>query len=248
MDTIIRTEGTCTAGEAVDADGDTALLRLMTWLSPSFPVGAFSYSHGLEYAVEAGLVTNRDTLVDWVATVVARGAGRLDGALFVRAYAAMCDGDAAQMKDIMARADAMRGTSEMARESAAQGEAFLVTARRVWPDTRLDALADAAAADRRPVAYAVAVAAVTAAHGIALRPALTAFLHAAAANLVSAGVRLVPLGQTDGQRALAALEPVILATVTEVVVRPFEDVGTAAPMIDWASMRHENQYTRLFRS
>lgn len=243
MDTITRTEAPAVANRA-----DASLLRLMTWLSPSFPVGAFSYSHGLEYAVEAELVDDRSSLEAWVASVIARGAGRLDGDFFVLAHEAMRTGDLACLGKILARADAMRGTAETARESAAQGEAFLATARTVWPDARLDTLAQIAADDRRPVAYAVAVAAVAAAHDIKLQPALNAFLHAMAANLVSAGVRLVPLGQTDGQRVLAALEVVILDTAANILARQPEDIGTAVPVIDWASMQHETQYTRLFRS
>jgi urease accessory protein len=230
------------------AAGDVALLRLMTWLSPSFPVGAFSYSHGIEYAVESGVVSDAGTLAGWVTSVLARGAGRLDAALFRLAHDALSAGDCDRLHETVALADALRGTAELARESAAQGTAFLDTARKVWPDARLDMLAERAAADRRPVAYAVAVAAVAAANGVALRPALAAFLHATAANLVSAGVRLVPLGQTDGQRALAAVEPVVLDAVAAALTRPLEDTGTASPVIDWASMRHETQYTRLFRS
>lgn len=245
-----KTMDTITGIERIVAPNDdgTALLRLMTWLSPSFPVGAFSYSHGLEFAVEASLVHDLATLADWVATVIERGTGRLDAAFFCHAYQAMLTGEADEMADIVARADATRGTAEMARESAAQGDAFLLAVRNVWPDERLETLAVRAAENRRPLAYAVAVAAVAAVHGVALVPALTAFVHASAANLVSAGVRLVPLGQTDGQRALAALEPVILAAVADVQVRPLADVGTAAPVVDWASMKHETQYTRLFRS
>jgi urease accessory protein len=244
MDTITPID----THQAAAGGGDAALLRLLTWLSPSFPVGAFSYSHGIEYAVEAGLVPDVTALTAWVSTIVARGAGRIDAALFCRAYQAMQAGDDADLAETLARADAMRGTSEMARESAAQGDAFLLTVRAVWPDPRLEALAQTAAADRRPVAYAIAVGAVAAVHDVPLAPALAAFVHATAANLVSAGVRLVPLGQTDGQRALAALEPVILATIADVQSRPFAEIGTAAPVVDWASMRHETQYTRLFRS
>ena len=247
MDTITGTDGGI-ADATGGADDGIALMRLLTWLSPSFPVGAFSYSHGIEYAVEAGLVHDRETLTDWVKTIVARGAGRLDSAMFCRAHRAALIDDRSELADTLAWADALRGTAELARESAAQGEAFLLTARVVWPDLRLEALAEQAEGDRRPVAYAVAVAVVAAVHGIALVPALTAFVHATAANLVSAGVRLVPLGQTDGQRALAALEPVILAVVADVQTRDFADIGSAAPVVDWASMRHETQYTRLFRS
>jgi urease accessory protein len=244
MDTITRTDAA--AGDAVS--GGQALLRLMTWLSPSFPVGAFSYSHGIEYAVEAGLVRDAGTLADWVGAIVSRGAGRLDAALFCRAWRAVVDDDRDELAETVVWADALRGTAETARESAAQGDAFLLAARTVWPAPQLDALAHCAENDGRPVAYAVAVAAVAATHRIALEPALAAFVHAAAANLVSAGVRLVPLGQTDGLHTLAALEPVILALVDDVPSRPFEEIGTAVPVVDWASMQHETQYTRLFRS
>ncbi|MEK9660372.1 MAG: urease accessory protein UreF [Alphaproteobacteria bacterium] len=245
---IITVMDTITTTDRLDGAERTALLRLMTWLSPSFPVGAFSYSHGIEYAVEAGMVGDVSTLTGWVETILARGAGRVDAALFCRAYRFVAMRDDAALADVVVRADAMRGSAETARESAAQGEAFLLAMREVWPEPRLDGLAALAAADRRPVAYAVAVAAAAAVHNVPRDPALAAFMHAMAANLVSAGVRLVPLGQTDGQRAIAELEPVILATVAEVTARPFDDVGTAAPVVDWASMRHETQYTRLFRS
>jgi urease accessory protein len=94
----------------------------------------------------------------------------------------------------------------------------------------------------------VAVAVTATGHGIAVEPALGAYLHAVTANLVSAGLRLVPLGQTDGQRLLAALEPVVAATGQRALATPLEDVGSAAFRADLASMRHETQYTRLFRS
>jgi urease accessory protein len=99
-----------------------------------------------------------------------------------------------------------------------------------------------------PCAYPVAVGAAAAGHRVALRPALLAFLHALAANLISAGVRLIPLGQTDGQRVLAALEPVIAATAARALSIPLDNIGGAAFRADLASLRHETQYTRLFRS
>ena len=99
-----------------------------------------------------------------------------------------------------------------------------------------------------PLAYPIAVGVAAAGHGIAVEPALAAFLQAVAANLVSAGVRLIPLGQTDGQRVLAALEPVIAATAARALACPLDEAGSAAFRADLASMRHETQYTRLFRS
>ena len=224
---------------------DAGLFRLMTWLSPAYPIGAFSYSHGIEYAVEAGLVTDAARLRDYVARAVVAGAGRSDAALFVAAWRAALAEDEGRLDDIADRAAAWRGSAETALESAAQGAAFLAATRAAWPHPALDALAL-----RRPhaVALPVAVAIACAVHGIALAPAAAAYLHAFVANLVSAGVRLVPLGQTAGQRVIASLESVIAAAAAAAQATPLDETGTAAPFIDWCSMRHETQYTRLYRS
>ena len=224
------------------------LMRLLAWFSPSFPVGAFSYSHGIEYAVEAGLVDRREALIDWVDGVVARGAGRVDAALFCAAYDAVAGDDEAGLVWAIERGDTMRATRELAGESIGQGEAFVATIRATWPEPRLDRLVEIARDQQRRLAYPVAVGAAVAAHGVPAAAALPAYLHGLAANLISAGVRLIPLGQTDGQRAIAALEPVVLAAAAAALVRPRGDLGSAAPVIDWASMQHETQYTRLFRS
>ena len=226
---------------------NAALYRLLTWLSPGFPVGAYSYSHGLEYAVEAGLVGDRETLTGWIGTILAHGTGRTDAGVFCAAHAAAWDDDAARLRDVATYAAALRGTAELALESEAQGQAFMAAVERAWATPRLAAWRRRLGAEQ-PVVYAVAVAITAAAHEVRLPDALAAFLHAAAANLVSAGVRLVPLGQTDGQIAIAGLEPVVEAAVAAAQARPFDDVGAATPMVDWTSMRHEVQYTRLFRS
>ncbi len=225
-----------------------AMTRLLAWLSPSFPVGGFSYSHGIEAAVERGLVRDRATLIVWLDGILRHGAGRTDGALFLAIHRAVRAGDEAAFAWAVERADAMRASSETALESRAQGTAFLLAIRAAWP---LDGLArwDAVfTVTGRPPAYAVAVALVSALIGVAEGPALTAYLHAFAANLVSAGVRLVPLGQTDGQRALAALDPITHAAAVAALSTPLEDLGGRALAVDWTSMIHETQYTRLFRS
>ena len=174
---------------------DSALLRLITWLSPAFPVGAYSYSHGLEFAVESGLVTDRPSLVAWIETIVRDGTGRIDAALFAAAWRAVGDDDGDSLGRIAERARAMRPTAEMALETEAQGRAFLDTVRAAWPHPKLAAWAseldDANLAPSYPVAVAVAAAVAE----IPLRPALCAFLQAFAANLVSAGLRL---GHTGG--------------------------------------------------
>jgi urease accessory protein len=227
---------------------ETALYTLLAWLSPSFPVGAYTYSHGLEYAVETGLVTDRNSLVNWIETIMTQGNGRSDAILFGAAYRAVMAEDAEQLAWIVERADTLRGTTEMALESAAQGQAFLDTVRAVWHHVDLEDWAKTLQTMQRPPAYAVAVAVVAARQGLPLEMTLTAFLHAMAANLVSAGVRLIPLGQTDGQKAIRTLATPVLAIVKNTLTQTLDDLGSAAPMVDWTSMRHETQYTRLFRS
>lgn len=221
------------------------LLRLMAWLSPSFPVGAFSYSHGLEQAVEAGLVHDLATTIAWVEAVLRHGSGRVDAGLFLAAHGAAFDDG---LDAVVALADAWRGTAELARESAAQGTAFVLAVESAWPDPWWAEWRARLKATGRQPAYAVAVAVAAARASITAEDALAAYLHAFAANLVSAAVRLVPLGQSDGQRAIAAMEPVILAAVLAAGTRPPEDRGGSLPMLDWCSMAHETQYTRLFRS
>jgi urease accessory protein len=224
---------------------EAALYRLMSWLSPAYPTGAFSYSHGLEYAVAEGLVRDRESLIDWVAIAVASGAGKSDGALLAAAWRAATADDRVALDAAAELAAAWRGTAETALESRAQGAAFLSATRAAWPHPLLDALA---LRHRGELALPVAVGAAAAAQQVPLSAALTAYLHAFAGNLVSAGMRLIPLGQSDGQRAIAALEAVVAATADHVLKTPLERIGTAAPLLDWCSMRHETQYTRLFRS
>lgn len=227
---------------------EPALYRLLTWLSPAYPTGGYTYSHGLEFAVEGGLVRDRESLTGWIAHIVARGAGRVDAVLFAAAHRAVAAGDDSALAEIIETAALFRATAETALESAAQGAAFLAVSRAAWPDPALDRLAALAAEAERPVALPVAVAAACAGRSVPAAAGLTAYLHSLAANLVSAGVRLIPLGQTDGQAALAALEGPVAAAALGALDTPLEDLGSAAPMVDWSSMCHETQYTRLFRS
>lgn len=222
------------------------LYRLMTWLSPAYPTGGFSYSHGLEYAVEAGLVTTGEMLFDWIETTLADGPGLIDGALLAAAWRAVQAADEVALTDVVEIAACWRGTSETALEAFQPGAAFLSTCQAAWPDPWLDRLAGLAGG--RPLAHAVAVGVAAAAAGVPLNAALVAYLESFAANLVSAGVRLVPLGQTAGQIAQARLLPVVVAVAARAETTPLDDIGSAAFGVDLASMRHETQYTRLFRS
>ena len=220
------------------------MFRLLAWLSPAYPVGAYSYSHGLEAAVEEGKVRDRDALVAYAAAALRRGAGAVDGALLAAAWRAAHAGDDA-LDEVAELAAAWRGTAETALETAAQGAAFTAVTLAAWPEPRFAALA---ARWPRRLAHPVAFAAASAWQGVALRDALFGWLAAFAANLVSAGVRLVPLGQTDGQRATAALLPHVAVATEVAVAADLDALGTASPVLDLLSMRHETQYTRLFRS
>jgi urease accessory protein len=219
-----------------------ALYRLQAWLSPGYPVGAFSFSSGLEWAIEAGDIADAPSLQRWIAVVLADGGGFCDAVFFVHAHRAVEQDDDKALAAVAELALAFAPSKERHLETTAQGGAFLAATRAAWPCAALDRLGTG------PCAYPVAVGAAAAGHGIPRAPALAAYLHALAANLISVGVRLVPLGQTDGQRVLAALEPVVAATAARALATPLDEVGSAAFRADLASLRHETQYTRLFRS
>ena len=222
------------------------LYRLLAWLSPAYPIGAFSYSHGVETAVEEGFITDRVSLVGWLQTVLTDGTGRVDGALFAAAWRAADAKDWKTFDAIAERAAAWRGTSEMALESRQQGGSFLSITKNAWKHPDLEAAHARLAGE---IALPVAVALASAVHGIALEMALSGYLHAFTANLISAALRTVPLGQSDGQLALAALEAYVNQTArAAMAVQSLDEVGTATPLLDWCSLRHETQYTRLFRS
>ena len=226
--------------------GADPLYRLLAWLSPAYPIGAFSYSHGVETAVEEGFIKDRASLVTWLQSVLLQGTGVVDGALFAAAWRAAEAEDWPAFDAIAERAAAWRGTSEMALESRQQGGSFLSITRTAWPHPVLDAVHERLAGE---LSLPVAVALAAAVHGIALDRALEGYLHAFTANLISAAVRSVPLGQSDGQIALAALEPAVRqATEAALAKTSLDEVGTATPLLDWCSLRHETQYTRLFRS
>jgi len=220
------------------------LARLMIWLSPAYPVGGYSYSHGLEWTVEAGKVGDAATLGAWIEDVLAHGAGRSDVIFLAEAWRALAAGDIGALEQAAALAAAFSPSAERRLETMAQGTAFLAATLAAWPKPELEALA----ADGREVAYPIAVGAAAAEHGLPLVGTAQAFAQAFAANLVSAGVRLIPLGQSDGLRVLARLEPLIPRVVACALGASLDDVGGAAIAADIASMRHETQYTRLFRS
>ncbi|MCA0922103.1 urease accessory protein UreF [Pseudooceanicola nanhaiensis] len=210
---------------------DAAML-LHQWLSPAFPVGAFAYSHGLEYAVHAGEVSDRATLEGWLETALRLGAGRSDAILLAHGYRA----DPAELAEIAELAAALAPSAERLLETEQQGRAFAETVNALY------------GYDLPPMPYPVALGAAAARQGLPLADTLRLYLQAFAANLASAAVRLVPLGQTDGQRAVMALLPTCAALAAEAETAPLDEIGSCALSIDIAAMRHETQATRLFRS
>jgi urease accessory protein len=209
---------------------------LLTWLSPAFPTGAYAYSHGIEWAVEAGDVRDEATAAAWIAALLKHGAGRSDAILLRHAHRAR---EAESLAPVAALAAAAQPSAERRLETLAQGRAFAL-AGAVWGAPLLEGVED--------IAYPVAVGVLAAAHGVTEADAAVGYLHAFAANLISAAVRLVPLGQTAGLRILAGLAPTIAGLAAETEAASLDDIGTACFRADIASMRHETQYTRLFRT
>jgi urease accessory protein len=232
---------TATTTTSTTITTDIPALRLLAWLSPAFPTGGFAYSHGIEFAVEAGDITSGASLQSWVADVLAHGAGRSDAILLRHAHRAA--GDPAALAGIAELALAMAPSRERLAESTGQGNAFALAAG-AWNAAVLVGLA----ARVEAIAYPVAVGALAGAHDVPEDAACAGLLQAFAANLISAAVRLVPLGQSAGLAVLAGLEPVILAVTAQTGSATLDDIGGAAFRSDLAAMRHETQYTRLFRS
>jgi len=216
---------------------DAALLRLLAWLSPAFPTGGFAWSQGVEFAVETGDIGDEATLRAWLEDVLRHGAGRADAIVLRHAHAAQ--GDAVALTEVAQFARALQPARERLAETLGQGNAFVLAAAP-WGAVALAGFSD--------LPYPVAVGALAGAHAIAADAACAGFLQSVTANMISAAVRLVPLGQTAGLRVLAALESDFLAVAAQTRGAPLDDAGGACWRADLAAMRHETQYTRLFRS
>lgn len=217
----------------IDTFDETALLTLAQWFSPSFPVGAFSYSHGLEWAVHVGDVSTVNDFQTWLSDAITCGSGRNDLILLAETYRA---GPDAHLDELDALARALCPSAERLLETCQQGAAFSQAVSGIWT------------LDLGDLTYPVAVGAAARRAHLPLDQTARFFLHAFAGNLTSAAIRLVPLGQTEGQTALAALTPLINETATLALSQTRDHLGSTAFLIDIASMRHETQYSRMFRS
>ena len=228
---------------------DAPLYRLLAWFSPTFPIGAFSYSHGLETAAESGKVQDRQSLQGWIAAVLAHGAGRIDADILRDAHRAALAADIDALDAANRRGIAFRATAEMALETTAQGEAFLATCRAAWPDPFLDRWAAMLGDGNEKACHAAAVGAATARAGIPTRlradrvPASDGCQSGIAPACVSASS-----ARPTGSASLPRWSRSSAWRWRSALTRDQAAFGSAAFAVDLASMAHETQYTRLFRS
>ena len=218
-------------------------LPLAVWFSPMFPVGAFAYSHGLEWAHEAGDIRNAGDLRDWLAVLIARGALHNDAILLAESFRASLRRDRPALVVINDLTMAMATSRERHLETTTQGNAFLLAMRKSWACETLDLLTGV-----ETVAYPVAVAVAAVGHDVPLAATLDMFCLGFVSNLVSSAIRLGIIGQTDGQSIIASLLPSIRETARSCADKNLDDLGASAFRSDLASLQHETQYTRLFRS
>lgn len=212
---------------------DLQMLTLAQWFSPAYPLGAFAYSHGLETAIQQGNVATANDLVVWLRGVLEHGAGRNDCILMCAAY--RCDTDA-ELRDVADHARAFCCSAERLRETELQGAAFCQTT---------SAISQAKAED---LPLPVAIGSAARQHDLPLETTAAMYLHSFTSNLISAAVRLVPLGQTEGQKALFSLAPLCKSIASQSLHSTLADLSGLAFLSDIASMKHETLEPRIFRS
>ncbi|UVF21092.1 urease accessory protein UreF [Microvirga terrae] len=220
---------------------EAAILPLFAWLSPSYPVGSYAYSHTLEWAVEAGDVADEATLVAWLTDLLTLGMGRNDAILLSHAYRAIEQDDRDALETVNELALALSPSAELYLETSQQGRSFLDATLAAWPSPRLTPL-------EGDVAFPVAIGMAAAAHAVPLPLTSPAYLFGLVQTLVSAAIRLAPIGQTAGIRVSAALADTVQTVAREAMALTLDDIGGSTFRADLGSFHHENQYTRLFRS
>ncbi len=237
MDTVMSSQSSISPVE----EGAAAILPLFAWLSPSYPVGCYAYSHTLEWAVEVGDVANEETLVAWLTDALWLGLGRNDAILLSHAYRAVEADHGAGLEEINELALALSPSAELYLETSQQGRSFLDATLAAWPSPRLPSL-------EGDVAFPVAIGMAAAAHNVPLATAVPAYLFGLVQTLVSAAIRLAPIGQTAGIRACAALSGTVQDIARMALDQSLDHIGGSTFRADLGSFHHENQYTRLFRS
>lgn len=209
------------------------LLQLLAFMSPAFPVGGFAYSHGLERAIDDGTLTSADEVREWIESLLVHGSGWNDAVLFAQAY----DADETERTKIDELALALAASRERALETSDLGQSFAKAVATI-------SVSDAMNFQTYPIAVAVACQNAC----INKRSGLLAYLQAFSNNLIAVAVRLVPLGQTKGLEVMRDLMPVISRTAERALAVSLDDLGSSTLLSDIASMKHESQYSRVFRS
>ena len=211
------------------ADKQRDMMILQAWFSPAFPIGAYSYSHGLETAIQDGLITDEVSLQSWISTLLLYGSGRNDGLFIKAAYEAEEEANALCL--------ALCASKERWQETTELGQAFSRVANTSYQTDLPDGLA-----------YPVAVGQAARTMDFDLTLTLQSYLQAFAANLISVGVRAIPIGQQAGQHCLVGLHPVIEEVITQAVEASLDEVGSAALLSDLMAMKHEHSVPRIYRT
>ena len=235
------THSTHTEGEYVL--NNNSLLCLLQLASPALPVGAYSYSEGLETLVEASTIGDRDSLKQWLTAELRYGAIRLETAVVLRSYKSVITGDRQALYDWNAWLSAARETEELRNSSWQMGRSLSQLATELQPQ-----IAPLLNAVEQPCNYAIAFGIVAAFWQIQLQAALLGYLQSWLTNLVTAGIKLIPLGQTTGQQLLLEFQPLLIDTLNTVLKLEDDELCSCSLGLSLASMAHETQYTRLFRS
>ena len=218
-------------------------LTILQLASPALPVGAYGYSEGLEMLIENGTITNIENLKDWLKSELIYGSIRLDAAIMMRGFYAVKSGDRSALKRWNLWLSAARDTEELRAASWQMGRSLMQLLGKLEPE-----ILPVVNAVGYPANYAIAFAIACAHWDINIQAALLAYLHSWANNLITAGIKLIPLGQTAGQELLLGLQPLLITTVGEILTMADDDLGCCNWGLSLASMQHETQYTRLFRS
>lgn len=222
-----------------------ALLQLMWLASPALPVGGFSYSEGLEAAVETGLVTTEAQAAQWLVDQLHLSLARSELAVVGKAFGAWQRGDAEAIADLNAWVTNTRESSELRQQTQQMGRSLVEWLKnRAGTDARVAQLAALPPAPTWPVAFALAAAQT----GAPLREALLCFAFGWAENMVQAALKAVPLGQSAGQRILEALSQAIPEAIDAAMRLADSERQALTPMLAILSAQHETQYSRLFRS
>ena len=228
-----------------------ALYKLLSWFSSVYPIGSFNYSHGLEYAIERDLIKTREQLEEWIRGVILFGTGRVDALLFKTGYDLLQNGMFAsevQLNELIFISNAFKTTPELWTESYRQGEAALKILIDTYDFFELKQLQNQLKKLNKKPVLAVVFGIACAACQLPFEESLCSFLHAFISNVVMAGTKLIPLGQTDSQKIIMNLQSSLVTLIRQIQELTLEDIGSATPMLDWTSAHHETQYTRLFQS